>query len=611
MKKTQNAKSFAKLCLLVVSMWLTTTAAIGQANFAPLGIGRTWNDMGNFALTNNTAVDEPGINDGNLTTDVSLAEPQGATPYQAVGVVWATAKTNITSVKFYSGTCGADGGHFTSALSIQTSTNGTTWEALAGWTCSPVYPYTVGASNQTYTFSGTAISTNIKGIRIVGRVTDAGSEWRSRCKEFQVIGTDATAPSTPATALTVSNLGSKGLTLSWTAAVDNIGIASYEVFRGGTISCGTVSGATTNLTISGLTPSTAYSFTVKAIDGAGLTATSAAVAATTTAYVVGQYGFLENFNDNVLTNWTAGNYVLTEAGGVLKINPIKTSAWDAFDLKFSATQIDISSAPYLSLKIKSNIDFNIVVGIGKAGGSIDNYPLKFNNTLFAGAQEVVASGEYQTYTFDFTGIAASVLQTANNLHFLFNPLTSGFGSAASKEIYFEDVKVGDLAVRTPAISTIQEQVFTAQASGSTPRVVKFRNVTDGSTGTNAITITATSSNTSVIPNPTVTYTSPSATGSLTLNPVLSAAGTSTITVTVTAANTTPKVMTFLVKVVPNAAPTIEAIPNVVAKKGTAVKLPINKISDGNAESTQNVTVTATSSNTAVVPSVSVSHAATD
>ena len=47
-----------------------------------------------------------------------------------------------------------------------------------------------------------------------------------------------------------------------------------------------------------------------------------------------------------------------------------------------------------------------------------------------------------------------------------------------------------------------------------------------------LTVTATSSNPSLIPNPTVNYTSPNATGSLSFTPVANGNGTATITVTV-------------------------------------------------------------------------------
>ena len=48
----------------------------------------------------------------------------------------------------------------------------------------------------------------------------------------------------------------------------------------------------------------------------------------------------------------------------------------------------------------------------------------------------------------------------------------------------------------------------------------------------SLTVTATSNNTGLIPNPTVTYTSPNATGSLSYTPVANQNGTAMITVTV-------------------------------------------------------------------------------
>ena len=48
-----------------------------------------------------------------------------------------------------------------------------------------------------------------------------------------------------------------------------------------------------------------------------------------------------------------------------------------------------------------------------------------------------------------------------------------------------------------------------------------------------LTVTAVSSNTALIPNPTVNYTSPNPTGYLSYTPVANASGTANITVTVT------------------------------------------------------------------------------
>jgi hypothetical protein len=85
--------------------------------------------------------------------------------------------------------------------------------------------------------------------------------------------------------------------------------------------------------------------------------------------------------------------------------------------------------------------------------------------------------------------------------------------------------------------------------------------------TQTITVTATSGNTALIPNPTVTYNSPDATGSLTYTPVANASGSALITVTVkdnggTSPGTDTVVRTFTVNVTAvNDTPTLDAIPN--------------------------------------------------
>ncbi|WP_315095472.1 glycosyl hydrolase [uncultured Cellulomonas sp.] len=92
---------------------------------------------------------------------------------------------------------------------------------------------------------------------------------------------DTTAPSVPAN-LTASGTTSTGTNLSWSASTDNAGgsgVSGYEVLRGGTV-VGTASGTT--YAASGLSPASTYSFTVRALDGAGnRSASSGAVSVTT------------------------------------------------------------------------------------------------------------------------------------------------------------------------------------------------------------------------------------------------------------------------------------------------------------------------------------------
>jgi chitodextrinase len=114
-------------------------------------------------------------------------------------------------------------------------------------------------------------------------------------------GGDTQAPSAPS-GLTVSGTTSSSVSLSWTAATDNVGVTGYQVFRGSTL---VGSPTSTSFTDTGLNASTAYSYSVKAVDAAGnVSAASTAVSATTAAGSTGGSGCAASFhNDN---DWGSG-----------------------------------------------------------------------------------------------------------------------------------------------------------------------------------------------------------------------------------------------------------------------------------------------------------------
>ncbi len=90
---------------------------------------------------------------------------------------------------------------------------------------------------------------------------------------------DATAPSVP-TGLTSPTKGLTNINLAWTASTDNVAVTGYKVYRNGT-QVGTSASTTYNDT--GLTPGTAYSYTISAYDAAGNnSAQSTALSVTTT-----------------------------------------------------------------------------------------------------------------------------------------------------------------------------------------------------------------------------------------------------------------------------------------------------------------------------------------
>jgi chitodextrinase len=89
---------------------------------------------------------------------------------------------------------------------------------------------------------------------------------------------DSTAPSAP-TSLSTNTILSNQLNLLWTST-DAVGVTNYLIYRNGSL-IDTI-GNTTNYTVYGLTPSTAYNFTVYARDAAGnISAVSNTATATT------------------------------------------------------------------------------------------------------------------------------------------------------------------------------------------------------------------------------------------------------------------------------------------------------------------------------------------
>jgi bacillolysin len=95
--------------------------------------------------------------------------------------------------------------------------------------------------------------------------------------------TDTVAPTAP-TALAASGTTGTTTNLSWTASTDNVAVTGYDIYQGATLKG---SSTTTTYTVTGLTASTAYTFTVKAKDAAGnVSAASNAVNVTTTATTV-------------------------------------------------------------------------------------------------------------------------------------------------------------------------------------------------------------------------------------------------------------------------------------------------------------------------------------
>ena len=105
----------------------------------------------------------------------------------------------------------------------------------------------------------------------------------------QIWGTttpDTENPSTP-TNLIVTGSTSSTISLSWTASTDNIMVATYDIYLDGMLK---TSSSSNSITVTGLNPSTTYSFYVKAKDAAGNTSSQSNTTTGTTTENTGGGG---------------------------------------------------------------------------------------------------------------------------------------------------------------------------------------------------------------------------------------------------------------------------------------------------------------------------------
>jgi hypothetical protein len=202
----------------------------------------------------------------------------------------------------------------------------------------------------------------------------------------------------------------------------------------------------------------------------------------------------------------------------------------------------------------------------------------------------------------------------------FTPVASAFGSAvvtvtvndggASNNVISRTFTVTVNSVnQAPTLNTLADLTINESASQQT---VNLSGIGSGAANeSQTLTVTASSSNTGLIPNPTVSYTSPNATGSISFTPVAMASGSSTITVTVNDGGTSNNVIsrTLTVTVNPvNQAPTLNTLANTTINENASQQtVNLSGIGSGAANESQTLTVTAASSNTGVIPNPTVTY----
>lgn len=455
------------------------------------------------------------------------------------------------------------------------------------------------------------------------------------------------------------------VSLAWDASPD-ASVTGYRIYYGVASASYTNSatvGNVTNATVTGLVEGATYFFAATAFDGAGLESDFS----NETSYTVPTSSTNQSPTLNAL-----GNVTLNEDAGaqVVSLSGITSgSVSEIQTLTVTAVSSDPALIPnptvsYTSPSVNGSLSFapvanasgtatvTVTVNDGQAVNNvvrqtftvtvdaINDAPTlnALNNLTLAenAAQQSLsltgvgtgAANETQTLTVTATSSNPSLIpnptvnytspNTSGSL--IFTPVVNANGTATITVTVNDGQAINNTATRTfavnvsavnqrPTLAAISDVTINEDASGQT---VGLTGVGTGATNeSQTLSITAVSSNPSLIPNPSVSYSSPNASGNLSFTPVANANGNATITVTVNdgqALNNTVS-QSFLVTVIPvNDAPTLNVLGNLnVAENATQQTVSLAGISPGAANETQVVTITASSSDTAIVPNPTVSY----
>jgi hypothetical protein len=185
----------------------------------------------------------------------------------------------------------------------------------------------------------------------------------------------------------------------------------------------------------------------------------------------------------------------------------------------------------------------------------------------------------------------------------------GIESDFSGEVSYTVPVSGPAPNNPPTLNTIANVTINEDAGLQT---VNLSGITSGATNENqTLTVTAVSSDTTIIPTPSVSYTSPSTTGSLSFTPVPNANGQVTITVTVDDGQTNNNLFTRKFTVTVNAVndrPTLDPISNVTINEDAGLQtVNLTGISSGAPNEIQTLSITTSSSNPGLIPAPTVNY----
>ena len=265
--------------------------------------------------------------------------------------------------------------------------------------------------------------------------------------------------------------------------------------------------------------------------------------------------------------------------------------------RFTVSVAAVNDAPTISNIANQAISEDANTGalaftVGDAETAVANLTVTAtsSNTALVPNANVVLGGAGASRTVTVTPLANQSGTTTVTV-------TVSDGAATASDTFTVDVRAVNDA---PTISDIANQAISEDANTG---ALAFT-VGDAETAVANLTVTATSSNTALVPNANVVLGGSGASRTVTVTPLASQSGTTTVTVTVSdGAATASDTFTMDVRAV-NDAPTISDVANQAINEDSNTGALAFTVGDAET-AVANLTVTATSSNTALVPNANV------
>ena len=295
---------------------------------------------------------------------------------------------------------------------------------------------------------------------------------------------------------------------------------------------------------------------------------------------------------------------------------------------FTVTVTPVNDVPLLDqpgdLTIAEDAAQQTVNLTGIAAGGGESQPLRVtassSNLGLIPNPSVSYTSAASTGSISFTPVAdqsgtAVITITVEDGGLDANLATAGDNLTFSRSLTVTVTPVNDV----PTINTVADLTIAEDAPLQT---VNLAGISAGGGESQQLKLTVSSSNTGLIPVPTLNYTSPNTTGSLTFAPIANLSGTSVITLILedagldgnlaTTADNLSVTRTFTVTVTAvNDAPTLDALGDVTIDEDSSQQtLNLRGISAGGGES-QPLRVKAASSNTSVIPTPTIVYSSAD